>query len=109
MPRGGFRGGGVFVQVGEDLLDDRRVFSVTAPCVALPPASVQSDAGNDPHCPAAMAARFDVDLDDPFQALRPGHGRMSRGGCAVCFLARAPVALAPVSPARAWLFGAKTP
>jgi len=79
---------------GQYLLDDRRIFSAIAPCVALPPASVQSEAGNNPRRPAAMATRFDVDLEDPLQALRRGPGRMSRGGRAVCFLARAPAALA---------------
>jgi len=83
-----------FCSGGPYLLDDRRVFSAIAPCVALPPASVQSDAGNNPRRPAAMAARFDVDLEDPLQALHPGHCHMSRGGRAVCFLARAPAALA---------------
>ena len=52
MQRGGFRGDGLFVQVGEHRLDDRRVF----------------DAGNDLHRPAAMATRFDVDLEGTLQA-----------------------------------------
>jgi hypothetical protein len=46
VQRGGFRGGGLFVQVGEYLLDDRRVF----------------DAGNDLHRLAAVVTGFDVDL-----------------------------------------------
>ena len=45
------------------------------------------------HRPAAMAARFDVELEHPLQALPPGHGRMSRRCRPVRFLARAPAAL----------------
>lgn len=55
--RGGFRGGDLFVQVGEYLLDDRRVF----------------DAGNDFHRPAAVATGFDVDVEDALEALRARH------------------------------------
>jgi len=45
------------LQMGENLLDDRRIF----------------DAGNDPHRPTAGTAGFNVDVEHPFQALRPGH------------------------------------
>ena len=61
VPRGGFRGGGLFVQVGEYLLDDRRVF----------------DEGNDLHRPAAMATRFDVDVEHTLEPLRTNRARHS--------------------------------
>jgi len=44
VPRNGFRGGSLFVQVGEYLFDDRRVF----------------DAGNGLHHSAAVVTGFDV-------------------------------------------------
>ena len=51
--------GSVFaVQVGENLLDHHRVF----------------DAGDDLYGATAAFAGFDVDVEHPFQALRPGHG-----------------------------------
>jgi hypothetical protein len=47
--------------MGEDLLDDLGIL----------------DARNDPHCPAAGRTSLDVDAEGPFQALRPGHRRVS--------------------------------
>jgi hypothetical protein len=49
------------IQMGEDLLDDLGIL----------------DARNDPHCPAAGRTSLDVDAEGPFQALRPGHRRVS--------------------------------
>jgi hypothetical protein len=60
----------LLVQVGEYLFDDHWVF----------------DAGDDFHRPAAVVTGFDVDVEDMLQALRPAHGRVSRGGRPVRFL-----------------------
>jgi hypothetical protein len=51
--------GSVFAaQVSKDLLNHHRIF----------------DAGNHPDVATAALADLDVDVEDPFQALRPGHG-----------------------------------
>ena len=44
------------LQMGENLLDNRRIF----------------DAGNDPHRPTAGTEGFNVDVEHPFQASPPG-------------------------------------
>ena len=79
--RGVGRGGGgiAALDVGEDLLDDGGVLSALASCVALPPASLQSDAGDDPHRPAAVLADFDIDPEHALEALCPSHGLASLG------------------------------
>ena len=58
------------VEMGEDLLDHHRVFSALASCVALPPASLQSDADNDPQRPAAGRTGLDADVEDKLWPLR---------------------------------------
>lgn len=90
---GGFRGGGLFVQVGEYLFDDHWVF----------------DAGDDLHRPAAMATRFDVDVEDTLQALRPGMAACPAAAVLSASSAVSPVRRPGITCARRWLFGAKTP
>jgi hypothetical protein len=34
---------------------------------------IHIDSGKDPHCPATVEARLDVDLEYAFQTLRPSH------------------------------------
>ena len=54
-------------QVCQYLLDHYRVF----------------DAGNDFHAAAADTTRFDVNIEHPFQTLRPAHRRMACNRCCV--------------------------
>jgi len=51
------------IEVGENLLDDDRVF----------------DTGDDAGAATAVLAGFDVDVEDPLDPLRPGHGRVLFG------------------------------
>ena len=53
-----------FLQVRQDLLNDHRVL----------------DAGNDPGCTSTDSARLNINLENPLQPLRPGHGRMTLNG-----------------------------
>jgi hypothetical protein len=59
--------------VSEYLPDHHRVFSAIAPGMALPPTSLWSNAGNDAHITTAFAAGFNVDVEDAFESLCPGH------------------------------------
>jgi len=85
---------GTLFEVVQDPLHDRRVLSALASCVALPPASMQSDAGDDFHGAAALVTGLDVDLEYPFEALGPGYCH----GWHVCRLCR--------SKSRSWPRGA---
>ena len=40
------------------------------------------DTGDDPDRSAATATDLDIDVEDAFEPLRPGHGGMTLGGCA---------------------------
>ncbi len=64
---------GFLVQVGEYLVDDHGIFSALASCVALPPASVQSDTGDNPDSTATLGAGFYVSIEHPLQTLSPGY------------------------------------
>ncbi len=62
------------IQVSEYFFDHGRIFSATAPGIALPPTSLWSNAGDDFDGGAAFSARFNVDVEHPFEPLCPGHG-----------------------------------
>jgi hypothetical protein len=59
--------------VSEYLVDYCRVFSAIAPGMALPPASLQSDAGDDADIITTFATGFDIDIEHAFQSLCPGY------------------------------------
>ena len=53
----------------ENLADDAGIFSALASCVALPPASMQSNAGDGLDGTAAGLTGFDIDAEYPLEAL----------------------------------------
>ncbi len=56
-------GGRFVVQVGQDSLDHRWVFSAIAPGIALPPTSLWSNAGDDLDLPGTALAGLNIDPD----------------------------------------------
>ena len=70
---------GTTLEMLKDLFDHQRIFPATAPCVALPPASLQSDAGDDLDVAAAGLAGLDVEVEHALQALGPRHRDVARG------------------------------
>ena len=63
----------------EDLRNHYRILSALASCVAPSPASLQSDAGNDPNGTATGLTGLDIDVEHALEALRPGHGCVTLG------------------------------
>jgi hypothetical protein len=72
-------GGIAASDVGEDLLDDGGVLPALAFWIALPPASMQSNAGDDPHSTATVLAGFvgHIPVPDRFAAVGDGANRLS--------------------------------
>ena len=69
----------------ENLRDHQRFFTALASCVALLPASLQSNAGDDLHSTTAVLTSLDIDPEDPFEALYPRHGDVLFGFGSVLF------------------------
>ena len=91
LRRGPFRrelclgiGGFPLAQMCQYLPDHRRVF----------------DAGDNPYRPLTLLAGFDVDLEDPFQALGPGHGGVAFGRRSVIRVESVLVLVASPAPPR---------
>src|SRR5690606_16856658 len=75
-------------------------FPLAQMCQYLPDHGRVFDAGDNPYRPLTLLAGFDVDLEDPFQALGPCHGGVAFGRRSVIRVESVLVLVASPTPPR---------